>query len=1103
MYDSITIKYAAFTANTKGSYWAAKGMVVGEGSTDEGWPISAHDRVNYEVRSFNALDNLEYCKDLVYVDAVKLVFNYFSGSVTNMSEAENTDFYIIGLEIVESKDNVTVSFKDGDSELKTLKIGNGGKVESFTPQKVGYLFDGWYSDESFNTEFDFTEPILLNTTIYAKFVEAIKYIVKIETEYYEVSNSTSSFSFPSSKEYRDSTSEFASDLGLFYDSINDYYYAYGRIGTIPSFKVLLDLPDVYHLEGLFPTELIKEETVTYSFKYSINEEALGYPINKIHVSWPYDETSYKVGLFRVDNHAGFMILTDKGCKKAYSTPIQISFDNLDVSLYEEIKVYATSKYENTGRNVKWFVSGDIKDITDINTCEMWMKAVPTSFDSFIVDLKDVITSTNQSILKQLDVRPAVIDSEPNSLYLFIDKIVVKEYSNNHTVTFKDGDNVIASVKVADGLTIKELPQAPTKEGYYFDSYKIHGSSDAFTKDTIIQSDLTVDIVYEEIVGFTLYKVNIYLQSIEYTQSSIVGQRRISTYPLSDSKITYVNSTSSFIDLLSLDSEGRHAGIAGDLPSFDALDNLPFFKLNTSLSNALEAIKENDTVYNLYYDIDEEELGFSLSAISFNHFEYRVDKASISLVRDASTGNAGIMCLFNLNKDQGQFFGHYVCLDINERIEFFDRFNISYTAFKNNASTVGNYNLINTDLGDSEASSYALGTNVTYNLLAQADGAYMLNSLSIELRCNFTKTENSSIGLIITNVDLKRKDSIKTVTFKDEGRDDVIVQVLSGETVLAPSWTKEGYVLSWDKELTNITQDTTINAVWTKDETEALYKVTIKVVKYDFIKDSSNKRCFYLGSSSYVDVTSEFNELLGLDTNNMKSGKIGSTPSFSELSALPQTFKLNTTLSSISGLITEDGYAGYTLVYDIDEEALGITLDKIYLYDPINTDGYTFKTTPYLTLSYESADLCGVKISYVAQNKTEIRVAFDDSINFNDYDSVMLEAKVKGSNPSDKSQGFMSRPFTIVSTDKGNTEYYSYSNNAWGRLWGDSNDTVFSINTDIITEAQHTQAKADATLTNITTLEYVSIVHIPWYNMNNSGNGIEVTTYLNGITITMK
>ena len=82
---------------------------------------------------------------------------------------------------------------------------------------------------------------------------------------------------------------------------------------------------------------------------------------------------------------------------------------------------------------------------------------------------------------------------------------------------------------------------------------------------------------------------------------------------------------------------------------------------------------------------------------------------------------------------------------------------------------------------------------------------------------------------------------------------------------------------------------------------------------------------------------------------MKSGKIGSTPSFSELDSLPQTFKLNTTLSSMSDLITEDGYTGYTLVFDIDEEALGTTLDKLYLYDPINTDGYTFKTTPYLTL----------------------------------------------------------------------------------------------------------------------------------------------------------
>ena len=35
--------------------------------------------------------------------------------------------------------------------------------------KSGYTFDGWYEEDTFTTEFDFTTPITADTTVYAKF----------------------------------------------------------------------------------------------------------------------------------------------------------------------------------------------------------------------------------------------------------------------------------------------------------------------------------------------------------------------------------------------------------------------------------------------------------------------------------------------------------------------------------------------------------------------------------------------------------------------------------------------------------------------------------------------------------------------------------------------------------------------------------------------------------------------------------------------------------------------------------------------------------------------------------------------------------------------
>lgn len=41
------------------------------------------------------------------------------------------------------------------------------------PTKVGHVFAGWYADEAFTTEFDFTTPITADTTVYAKWNKAI------------------------------------------------------------------------------------------------------------------------------------------------------------------------------------------------------------------------------------------------------------------------------------------------------------------------------------------------------------------------------------------------------------------------------------------------------------------------------------------------------------------------------------------------------------------------------------------------------------------------------------------------------------------------------------------------------------------------------------------------------------------------------------------------------------------------------------------------------------------------------------------------------------------------------------------------------------------
>ena len=80
-------------------------------------------------------------------------------------------------------------------------------------------------------------------------------------------------------------------------------------------------------------------------------------------------------------------------------------------------------------------------------------------------------------------------------------------------------------------------------------------------------------------------------------------------------------------------------------------------------------------------------------------------------------------------------------------------------------------------------------------------------------------------------DSSEKPSSYTVTFVDGSTKEKIT-VESGKTATAPAWTKAGYDLSWDKDLTAaITQNTTFKAVWAA-RTDTPYSVEVYLEALD-------------------------------------------------------------------------------------------------------------------------------------------------------------------------------------------------------------------------------------------------------------------------------
>ncbi|WP_052059842.1 InlB B-repeat-containing protein [Lysinibacillus fusiformis] len=76
----------------------------------------------------------------------------------------------------------TVSFEvDGGSAIANQTVAHGEKASAPTPAKVGYTFEGWYTDVTHTDIYDFNKEITANTTIYAKW-EPLKYTVSFEVD---------------------------------------------------------------------------------------------------------------------------------------------------------------------------------------------------------------------------------------------------------------------------------------------------------------------------------------------------------------------------------------------------------------------------------------------------------------------------------------------------------------------------------------------------------------------------------------------------------------------------------------------------------------------------------------------------------------------------------------------------------------------------------------------------------------------------------------------------------------------------------------------------------------------------------------------------------
>lgn len=95
-------------------------------------------------------------------------------------------------EVATKSYNVTFDSNEGSNvDVQTIEKDKKA-VKPNDPIKEGYIFDGWYTDKLFNQEYDFSNPVTKNITLYAKWLEnkeVLEYVTVtyvVEEKEYEV-----------------------------------------------------------------------------------------------------------------------------------------------------------------------------------------------------------------------------------------------------------------------------------------------------------------------------------------------------------------------------------------------------------------------------------------------------------------------------------------------------------------------------------------------------------------------------------------------------------------------------------------------------------------------------------------------------------------------------------------------------------------------------------------------------------------------------------------------------------------------------------------------------------------------------------------------------
>ncbi|HHB1843648.1 TPA: BspA family leucine-rich repeat surface protein, partial [Listeria monocytogenes] len=120
---------------------------------------------SHNLRAFDGLANTRWYDEKNWVQ----FSNYKELQMYHAYQREPTG-YRKGVFLSLTMDAMGGQFEDAEEQKVQNKV-SGEYWEEVVPVKEGHYFDGWYLDRNFTNKFDFSLPVAVSTTIYAKWVE--------------------------------------------------------------------------------------------------------------------------------------------------------------------------------------------------------------------------------------------------------------------------------------------------------------------------------------------------------------------------------------------------------------------------------------------------------------------------------------------------------------------------------------------------------------------------------------------------------------------------------------------------------------------------------------------------------------------------------------------------------------------------------------------------------------------------------------------------------------------------------------------------------------------------------------------------------------------